>query len=66
MIVVGVARSLTAFEGVAPHLRAFPAAHIAFQFLDGCDFGATEDVECNGLMRVATQAFELEVPVSGG
>ena len=36
--------------------------HLAFQFVDRRCFRSPYDVEGHGLMRVATKAFDFEVP----
>ncbi len=48
---------------IAPDFGALAAAHVAFQFMDRRRLRSPHDVEGNGLMRVAAQAFHFEVAV---
>ncbi len=52
-------------EGIAPDFGALTAAHVAFEFMDRRCLRSPHDVEGNGLMRVAAQAFHFEVAKPG-
>jgi hypothetical protein len=56
---------MAALERIAPDLRAILAAHVALQFVDGRRLRPTHDVQRHFLMRVAAEAADLEVEVSG-
>lgn len=48
---------------IATHLRTVLAAHVPLKLVDRCCFRSADHIECNGLVRVATEAphFEIEV-----
>jgi hypothetical protein len=56
---------MAALVGVPANLRAVLAAHVALQFVDGRCFRTSDNVERDGLMRFATQAFDFKVQVAG-
>jgi len=50
---------------IAANLRAVLAAHVALQLVDRCRLRSAHDVEGNGLVRVAAEAADFEIAVSG-
>jgi hypothetical protein len=50
---------------IAPNLRAVLAAHVTFQFVDGRRLRPAHDVQCHCLVRVAAEAADLKVEISG-
>src|SRR6267142_1673006 len=56
---------MAALVGIAPHLGALAATHVAFQFVDRRCLRSPHDVEGNGLVRVATKAFHFEIAKPG-
>jgi len=56
---------MTALVGIAPNLRAVPASHVALKLVDGRGLGPSHDVERDGLVRVAAEAADFEIEVTG-
>jgi hypothetical protein len=50
---------------MAANLRTVLAAHVPFQLVDGRGLRPAHDVERDGLMRVAAEAFHLKIGVPG-
>jgi hypothetical protein len=53
---------MTALEGATLPLRTVLASHVTLQLVDRRSLRPPDDVERNGLMRVAAQAPDLEIP----
>jgi hypothetical protein len=56
---------MTPFERIAANLRAIFTAHVALQFVDRSRPRPTDDIQRNGLVRIATKASNLKVEISG-
>jgi hypothetical protein len=50
--------------GIASNFRTVLAAHVAFEFMDWRRLRSPHDVEGNGLMRVAAEAFHFEITIT--
>ena len=46
---------------IAANFRAVLTAHVAFEFMDRRRLRSPHDVEGDGLMRVAAEAFDFEI-----
>jgi hypothetical protein len=49
----------------AANLRTILAAHVPFQLMDRRCFWPADDIERDGLMRVAAEAFHFKIAVAG-
>ena len=56
---------MTTFIGIAPNLRAILAPHVAFELVDGSGLRPANDVQRHRLVRVAAEAANLKIKVSG-
>jgi len=56
---------MAALVGIAAHLGAIFAAHVPLQLVDWRRLGPAHDVQRDRLMRVATEAPDLKIPVAG-
>jgi hypothetical protein len=56
---------MAALVGIASNLRAVLAAHVTFQFVDGRRLRPAHDIQCHCLVRVATEAADLKIQISG-
>jgi hypothetical protein len=52
-------------ERIAPNLRAVLAPHVPLQFVDGRHLRPAHDIQRHRLVRVAAEAADLEIEVSG-
>jgi hypothetical protein len=50
--------------GIAPHLRAVRAPHVALQLMDPRRLRPPHDVKCDGLMSVAAEATDFAIEVA--
>jgi hypothetical protein len=50
--------------GVAADLGAILATHVALEHVDGRRLGASDDVERNCLMSVASEAADFEIAIA--
>ena len=62
--VCGPRSSLTCFAVLAADLRAILASHISFEFVDRRMLRSANEVECDGLIGVASQAANFEVAIA--
>jgi hypothetical protein len=56
---------VAALVGIASNLRAILATHIPLQFMDGRRLGPADDIQRHCLVRVAAEAADLKIEVSG-
>jgi hypothetical protein len=56
---------MAALVGIATDLRAILAAHAALQLMDRRRLRSSHDVQGDGLMRVAAEAFHFEIAKPG-
>ena len=56
---------MTSLIGITADLRAVLAAHVALELVDRRRLRPTDDVQGDGLMRVAAETAHLEVAVAG-
>ena len=52
---------MAALVGIATDLRAILAAHVALQLVDRRRLRPPDDVQGDGLMRVAAETFHFEI-----
>jgi hypothetical protein len=55
---------MTSLERIAANLRAVFASHVPLQFVDRRRLRPPHDIERDRLVGIATQAANLEVPIS--
>jgi hypothetical protein len=55
---------VTALVGIAANLRAVPAAHVTFQFVDRRRLRPAHDIQRHRLVRVAPEAADLKVKIA--
>ena len=56
---------MTALVWMAPNLAAILTAQAALQFVDRRRLGSSDYVEGYGLMGIAAEATNLQIPVTG-
>ena len=56
---------MAALVRIAANLRTVPASHVSFQFVDRGGLWPPHDVERDGLVRVAAEAADFEIEVTG-
>jgi hypothetical protein len=56
---------MAALVGIAPNFRTILASHVAFQLMDRRRLRPPDVIQRDGLMRVAAEAFDLKIKVTG-
>ena len=56
---------MAALVGISTNLAAILTAHVALELVNRCGFRPTNNIQSNGLMCTAAEAFDLEIPITG-
>ena len=55
---------MASLEGIATNKRTVPASHVTLQLVDGRGLWPPNDVERDGLVRVAAEAADFQIEVT--